>query len=148
MPKVRIIYESPSYRGSARGHWWVASPPFYTRRDEATHRGPLGRGSLLLALSADVRSCGAVIAFGRYHRFKVISPGNFTFDACASMMAVGLSILKQTDDLTQSVPSMSSFTRRFEGGKLYEVPLHDNNVQYRTVSTGLVEIQPDFTSPG
>lgn len=148
MPKVRIIYESPSYRGSARGHWWVASPPFYTRRDEATYHRPLGRGSLLLALSADVRSCDAAIAFERYHRFKVIRPGNITFDACASMMAVGLSILKQTDDLAQSVPSMNSFTRRFEGGKLYKVPLHDNNVQYRTVSTGLVEIQPDFTAAG
>ena len=31
----------------------------------------------------------------------------------------------------------------FKQGQLYEVPLHDNDRQYTTVTTGLVKVQPD-----
>ena len=30
----------------------------------------------------------------RYHRFRVTEPGNFTFDTCASIMDVGISIYR------------------------------------------------------
>jgi serine/threonine protein kinase len=84
------------------------------------------------------------ISCPRFHRFKVIQPGNFTFDTCASMMDVGLSLYKRTDNLSESEPRMNITTGVFEEGKMFEVPLHDNNQQYCTVSTGLIRIQPDL----
>lgn len=84
----------------------------------------------------------------RYYRFKVTQPGNFTFDTCASMMEVGIGLLRQTVDLAHSAPRMNISTGRFEeGGAMFEVPLHDNNVQYRTISTGLVDVQTGTISP-
>ena len=59
------------------------------------------------------------------------------------MMSVGINIFKQTDNIAESEPRMTSDWKGFEGGQLFEVPLHDNNQQYRTISTGLVKIQPD-----
>ena len=59
------------------------------------------------------------------------------------MFGVGISIFKQTDNLAESEPRMTSDWKGFEGGQLFEVPLHDNNQQYRNISTGLVKIQPD-----
>ena len=43
----------------------------------------------------------------RYHRFKVTSPGNFSFDACASTSYMGLGLFKRTDNLTESEPRMT-----------------------------------------
>ena len=40
----------------------------------------------------------------RYHRFTVTHPGNFTFDMCASMNAVGFQLYKRTDNLSESEP--------------------------------------------
>ena len=59
------------------------------------------------------------------------------------MMSVGINIFKQTDNIAESEPRMTSDWKGFEGGQLFEVPLHDNNQQYRNISTGLVKIQPD-----
>lgn len=86
----------------------------------------------------------------RYHRFKVTKPGNFTFDSCSSAMTQGISIMRQTGiNISNSEPSMNITTGRFNGrGGLYEVPLHDNNIQYRTFSTGLIDIEPDLLGPG
>ena len=64
------------------------------------------------------------------------------------MMAVRISIFKQTDNLTESEPRMTSDWKGFQGGQLFEVPLHDNNQQYRNISTGLVRIQPDQAGEG
>ena len=58
------------------------------------------------------------------------------------MMSVGINIYKQTDNIAESAPRMTSDWKGFEGGQLFEVPLHDNNQQYRNISTGLVKIQP------
>ena len=71
------------------------------------------------------------------------------------MMSVGISIFKQTENIAESEPRMTSDWKGFEGGHLFEVPLHDNNQQYRNISTGLVKIQPsevpqsflDFLAP-
>ena len=64
------------------------------------------------------------------------------------MMSVGINIYKQTDNIAESEPRMTSDWKGFEGGQLFEVPLHDNNQQYRTISTGLVKIQPDQMGQG
>ena len=58
------------------------------------------------------------------------------------MMSVGINIYKRTDNLAESEPRMTSDWKGFQGGQLFEVPLHDNNQQYRNISTGLVRIQP------
>ena len=64
------------------------------------------------------------------------------------MMSVGINIFKQTDNIAESEPRMTSDWKGFEGGQLFEVPLHDNNQQYRNISTGLVKIQPDQMGQG
>jgi len=64
------------------------------------------------------------------------------------MMSVGINIYKQTDNIAESEPRMTSDWKGFEGGQLFEVPLHDNNQQYRNISTGLVTIQPDQMGQG
>ena len=48
----------------------------------------------------------------RYHRFTVTHPGNFTFDTCASMFALGLQLYKRTDNVSESEP------RTPKGGKI------------------------------
>ena len=40
----------------------------------------------------------------RYHRFTVTHPGNFTFDTCSSMLAMGFQLYKRTDNLSESEP--------------------------------------------
>ena len=40
----------------------------------------------------------------RYHRFTVTHPGNFTFDTCASMNAMGIVLYKRTDNVSESEP--------------------------------------------
>ena len=64
------------------------------------------------------------------------------------MMSVGINLYKQTDNIAESEPRMTSDWKGFEGGQLFEVPLHDNNQQYRNISTGLVKIQPDQMGQG
>ena len=64
------------------------------------------------------------------------------------MMDVGINIFKQTDNLAESEPRMTSDWKGFQGGQLFEVPLHDNNQQYRNISTGLVRVQEDRMSQG
>jgi len=79
----------------------------------------------------------------RYHRFAVTKPGNFTFDSCASLMNVGVSLFKRTDNLNDS-----EYGRTPDGswkpGRLYEVPLHDNDKQWSTVPTGTISGAPEF----
>jgi len=41
---------------------------------------------------------------------------------------------------------MTSDLDGFKGGQLYKVPLHDNNRQYTTISTGLIRVQPESLS--
>ena len=64
------------------------------------------------------------------------------------MMSVGINLFKQTDNIAESEPRMTSDWKGFEGGQLFEVPLHDNNQQYRNISTGLVKIQPSGFGQG
>ena len=85
----------------------------------------------------------------RFHRFSVKHAGNFTFDACASSMTVGLNIYKRTDNLSESQPRMTSdWPREWKQWQRlpFEVPLHDNDQQYATVSTGLIKVQPDIVN--
>ena len=63
-------------------------------------------------------------------------------------MSIGINIYKQTDNLNESEPRMTSNWTGFKGGQIFEVPLHANNKQYRTISTGLVRIQPDQMGEG
>ena len=58
-------------------------------------------------------------------------------------MALGIGILRRTDNLNDSEPRMASDYKGFRGGQNYSVPLHDNDRPYRTVTTGLVKVQPD-----
>ena len=80
----------------------------------------------------------------RYHRFHVTKHGNFTFDACSSMMMPGINIYKRTDNLSESEPRMTSGSGGFKRGQFFEVPLHENNQQYGTCRTGLIRVQPDI----
>lgn len=64
------------------------------------------------------------------------------------MMDVGINLFKQTDNLTESEPRMTSDWDGFKRNQSFEVPLHDNDQQYRTISTGLVQIQPDRFGQG
>lgn len=84
----------------------------------------------------------------RYHRFKLTSPGNVTFDSCASMMTIGIRLFKRTDNLSKSDARMTSDWKGFKSGLMFDVPLHDSNRQYRTVRTGLYEVQQDLYSHG
>ena len=61
------------------------------------------------------------------------------------MMETAVALYKRTGtaNLSQSEPRMTSEWDGFKGGQLFEVPLHDNNLQYDTVSTGLVKVQTD-----
>ena len=43
---------------------------------------------------------------------------------------------------------MASNWSGFKRGQLYDVPLHDNNRQYTSVSTGLVKVQQDRMNKG
>ena len=63
-------------------------------------------------------------------------------------MDVGIGIYMQTGNLAESEPRMTSDWDGFKRNQSFEVPLHDNNQQYRTISTGLVRIQPDFFGQG
>ena len=83
-----------------------------------------------------------------------------TQDSCASMMLMGFAIYKRTDNVSESEPHMTpdywaspNFTKHdprnsFKRGHLYEVPLHNNDREYATVSTGLVKIQQDRLNEG
>lgn len=51
------------------------------------------------------------------------------------MMQVGISIFKQTDNPAESEPRMSS-NWTFQGGQLFEVPLHDNNQHFARFQLG------------
>ena len=61
------------------------------------------------------------------------------------MMETAVALYKRTGtaNLSQSKPRMTSEWDGVKGGQLFEVPLHDNNLQYDTVSTGLVKVQTD-----
>ena len=61
------------------------------------------------------------------------------------MMYTSVNLHKQTSR-NESQPRMTSDWKGFKAGQLFQVPLHDNNQQYATVSTGLVQIQPDHCS--
>ena len=43
---------------------------------------------------------------------------------------------------------MASDWSGFKGGQNFSIPLHDNDQQYRTITTGLAKVQPDHCSPG
>ena len=67
---------------------------------------------------------------------------------------MGTAIFKRTNDLSKSQPRMTSAWTEpgagrssFKGGQYFEVPLHDNNEEYGTVSTGLIQEQPDLFPP-
>ena len=64
---------------------------------------------------------------------------------------MGLNLYKRTDNLSESSPRMTSNAdgtwQGLKGGQNFSVPLHDNNVQYDTVTTGLVMFEPDHLSP-
>jgi len=64
------------------------------------------------------------------------------------MMQVGINLFKQTDNLTESEPRMTSDWKGFQGGQLFEVPLHDANKHYKTVTTGLIRVQPEPSAKG
>merc|ERR1719272_2577919 len=65
------------------------------------------------------------------------------------MFSVGVALYKRTADLTESEPRMTSKPPWTLTDRLpYEVPLYSNNQfpAYRTISTGLVMVQPDRMS--
>ena len=58
-------------------------------------------------------------------------------------MGVGIALYKRTSDLTVSEPGINANGTYTKGGRLYEVPLHNNDQQYGTVQSGLIMIQQD-----
>ena len=64
------------------------------------------------------------------------------------MMLTAANLYKRTANLSESEPRMTSAWDGFKGGQLFDVPLHDTNRQYATVSTGLVRVQPDSVAKG
>ena len=58
-------------------------------------------------------------------------------------MALGLELFRRTANLSESEPRMLSNWSWSKGGQNFSVPLHDNDRQYRTVTTGLARVQPD-----
>ena len=73
---------------------------------------------------------------------------NVIQDTCASMNNIGIALYKRTDNLSESEPRMTSGSKVFQGGQLFEVPLHHNDQQYGAVTTGLVRVQPDQLNQG
>ena len=47
---------------------------------------------------------------------------------------------RRTDNLSESEPRMASDWSGFQGGQNFSVPLHDNDQQCRSITTGLVKI--------
>ena len=73
----------------------------------------------------------------------------FNQDTCASKMFTAANLYKRTDNLSKSAPRMTSdWEAGFRGGQPFDVPLHDNDKEYRTVTTGLVKVQPDRANKG
>ena len=68
-------------------------------------------------------------------------------DTCASESGMALRLYKRTDDLTESETRRTS-DGTFKDGQSFDVPLHDNNQPYRTISTGLIRIQTDISGVG
>ena len=58
------------------------------------------------------------------------------------MVDMGINLFKRTANLSESEPRMTSAWDGFKGGQLFDVPLHDKDREYRTVSTGLVRVRP------
>ena len=58
-------------------------------------------------------------------------------------MGVGINMYKRTDNLSESAPRMTSDWDGFKRNQWFEVPLHENDQQYGTLRTGLINIQPD-----
>ena len=69
-------------------------------------------------------------------------------------METGINIYKRTgqnESQARMVPDRHgglSANSSFKGGRLYQVPLHEDDQQYDDVSTGLVHVQPDMWGPG
>lgn len=59
-----------------------------------------------------------------------------------------LALYKRTDNLNESEPRMAPDRKSFRRGQNFSVPLHNKDQQYRTVTTGLVKVQPDNVGPG
>ena len=79
--------------------------------------------------------------------------GNFTFDTCGSAVALGINIYKRTNNLSESEPRVMPLAWNGRGNasaerarREYLVPLHDYDTQYKTISTGLVRVQPEGLS--
>ena len=68
-------------------------------------------------------------------------------DTCASASGQALRLYKRTDNLTESETRRTS-DGTFKDGQSFDVPLHDNNQPYRTISTGLIRIQTDVLGIG
>ena len=69
-------------------------------------------------------------------------------DTCASTTGLGIQIYKRTNNLSESEPRLTNFSKGYMRGQNFSVPLHDNNRPYRTVATGLIKVQPDRCGPG
>lgn len=65
------------------------------------------------------------------------------------MMNVGIMLFKRTANLSEAEMGRSSSDGLvWEDARVFEVPLHDNNEQYTTVSTRLQEMYPEHAGPG
>ena len=65
-------------------------------------------------------------------------------------MATGVSLYRRTANLNESEPMMTRSSwdgdgrwTGFKRGRPFDIPLHDNNMQYATINSGLVKVQPD-----
>ena len=55
--------------------------------------------------------------------------------------------MRRTDDLTE-LEARRTPDGTWQAGQLSDVPLHDNNIHHRTISTGLVNHQRDVFGAG
>ena len=112
----------------------------------------MARTSSVRGLCAEVRGCCSGVCCEWLCNRTWADPNwcQWTMqDACASSMTTGLNIYKRTDNLSESQPRMTSdWPRTWDQWQRlpFEVPLHDNDKQYGTFTTGLIKVQGDIVN--
>ena len=75
-------------------------------------------------------------------------------NTCGSMETIGVGLYRQTSNISESeqrvvpITGKSGQNKRNRTGQIFEVPLHDNKQQYKTMSTGLIRVQAEPMSKG
>ena len=83
------------------------------------------------------------------HLHAAVPTASVAQNTCGSTEAIGVNLYLQTDNVSESEQRVvPSGEKRQQTGQIFEVPLHDNNQQYTTMSTGLIRVQAESVSKG